>query len=388
MRRSMKLGFAAIMVAVLIWAFGGSAMAFHESTGLVCNLCHTMHYSQDGGVPTNGSNGPNPYLLLKDNKTDLCLICHATNASGENYLVTATNELAPAVFDAPQDSPGGDYDNVNAVGGALGGSMTKGHNPYGYPSSGGPVIEPDTTLADTGVPVPPGADGEEMWEWSCLSCHRPHKDTGLADSDVRATYDYRLLRKHLKGPHATPGTYTDVSTALDDAGMLTATLTTAPAGLANVDAETATNHNVYYVSVTGGTKGLGLWCGGCHSNPDSTGDPGTGFHGGAKSDSDVGDVTETYWIRHPTATVLPDPATGSINDNYGNTYIPTLPLETADGTAGTGANWDTTDSADEQVFCMSCHRAHATEYGDAVRWDSNAANPGVGCQKCHNIGAP
>ena len=374
--RSVKLGFLVLMAMALAFAFGGSALAFHSEAGLICSLCHTMHNSQNGSPMVTAADGDmdgaaQPHLLLYENKSELCLSCHSLNdaVNGEN---------PPDVYTNAQATPGGDF----AL--AATGNTTKGHNPWHIDGAGG-TIDDDEVMTDgaggvagSGKNIAPGS-AVALWEWSCLSCHRPHKDTGLADSDIRATYSHRLLRKHVKGPNidASGADYEDVSTALDDANMIQADLIAANV---NTDAETALNHNVYEVT-TLGTQGFGQWCGACHSNPD---DAGTGFHGAVVGDDDVGNGTD--WIRHPTATIL----NADLAGNYGLTYNPAIPLEVTDA-----AELDAKDDvamADPyasyaQVSCLSCHKAHASAFADATRWDM-AGPSGVddNCNKCHGIG--
>jgi predicted CXXCH cytochrome family protein len=36
-----------------------------------------------------------------------------------------------------------------------------------------------------------------------------------------------------------------------------------------------------------------------------------------------------------------------------------------------------------EVFCLSCHRAHASQFQDAMRWDYN--NSAQGCLECHTF---
>ncbi len=351
MKRTMKLGFLALMVAALAFAFSSSSMAFHESTKLICSKCHTMHGS-GGGTPEQ--------LLSEANKTVLCLVCHASN-----YPVAypvGDDEYAPNVHssgEGVQDTPGGSYADSGTE--AL---QANGHNPSGFPAdppAASPLIEVDTTLTQ----IPPGATA--LWEWSCLSCHRPHKD----DNDTAprtATYEYRMLRKHVKGPSAAGAdTLIDVSLALglDDDHEVTPLANVG----ANVNAEAPTKHNVYFMDST--NTGFGEWCGGCH----------TDFH---DSTQDVDD----NWIRHPGQQLLE-----ALGANYVVTtppYDPSVPVQVNSGagleTNSSAFNGGITTTTDLQVTCLSCHKAHATEYPNLVRWDLTEPNAG-NCNKCHAKGS-
>jgi hypothetical protein len=43
----------------------------------------------------------------------------------------------------------------------------------------------------------------------------------------------------------------------------------------------------------------------------------------------------------------------------------------------------TTVAANNQVFCLSCHKAHGSDQPFSTLWDYGSANP-AGCQQCHN----
>ena len=78
MKGAINLGFLTLIVAALAFAFGNSAMAFHQAAELVCMACHTMHASENGSpagvIPANGfaaapasgvTPGGNPKLILR-----------------------------------------------------------------------------------------------------------------------------------------------------------------------------------------------------------------------------------------------------------------------------------------------------------------------------------
>lgn len=353
MREITKPGFLAFMILVLAFALGSSVMAFHDAATIKCMACHTMHASEDGSpaniTSANGFDaadgsltGPVAHLLVQANKTDLCLACHSTNKQmGSEYAPDVYNVTAGYV------SPGGDYDLV----------QENAHNPY---FATGGTIDQDTTFPTNS---PPGNTGT-LWEWSCCSCHRPHKDV-TATGD-KGTYAYRLLRKQLKGVGAA-----DVYTPVDTALSLGDTHKVWPLadGSGNFNAEADGSHNVYLVDPVNNTdEGFGAWCGGCHG----------GFHGltAEKSGSD--------WIRHPTY----QPLGTVIGPNYTSTYDPAIPVE-VNGSAGlTKATVAlTSQNSNAQVFCLSCHRAHGAE-ANIVRWDSTeAAGVGTRCNKCHKKGS-
>ncbi len=340
MRASTKLGLLAATVGLMMLAISVPSImaetgAFHDATNLQCNKCHTMHYSEKGAVPTeaNGfgmdadTGGPFKQLLLKKNVTDLCLACHSDPTKG------------PDVFSATIETPGGDF-NYSAT------TDTKGHNPGGVSGNASATLPLDTTLPD--ALTPPG--GTQLTRWTCVECHDEHGDTSAA-------FMFRnLLKNGLTGSNFVAGD-------TEESNIWNGTT-------ANV-AQSATNHNVYKTGTTiGDTVGFGKWCSTCHGT----------FHGGS-GDTDINDGSD--WIRHPTAEPLP---TAYITA-YGTTSDYTYPLETNNTGASTSTEWTLTQGS-EAVTCLSCHKAHATNYANATRWDNAAASgSGTGCNKCHAKGS-
>ncbi len=130
-------------------------------------------------------------------------------------------------------------------------------------------------------------------------------------------------------------------------------------------AQLATNHNDY-------KSGFPQWCAGCHGSYSGVGN--AGIHNTSAGPSP--------WLKHPTDFTL----TAAAQTNYGVNTDYRIPLMNAayaniaaEEPIGTG-----------KVFCMSCHKAHATVNNDSCRW-SNAAGQTYGaavanCQRCHNKG--
>jgi predicted CXXCH cytochrome family protein len=139
-------------------------------------------------------------------------------------------------------------------------------------------------------------------------------------------------------------------------------------GSANVE-QSDTNHNVYKGDIGNKEVGFGKWCATCHPY----------IHGANKSDPEVGDGES--WIRHPTATLL----SSDIINAYGGKSSYLYPLETASGDAVV-TDTHTLVDGENGVTCLTCHKAHASEYPNALRWEympEQQLTPGVGCKKCH-----
>ncbi|MBI2930241.1 MAG: hypothetical protein HYY16_01200 [Planctomycetes bacterium] len=346
MRGTRLLRIAGGLPAVVLLALSppAFAQAFHEPGSLICSQCHTMHYSEDGAVPTNAdAGGPFGGLLLRSSATSLCVACHSESGSNATFSWAGSTPPKVIVTGGGNQLPGGNFNNVMA-----GGNSDRGHS---LNSSG--------FLAEA-VANGPGGGGSPYPTTSlqCTSCHDAHGPTGAADPNV---FQYRNLKKTVNS--------TDVSAAVSSGNTEEATLVTAGV-LANQNGLTfsATNHNVYR-----GT--IGAWCGGCHGT----------FHGD-NTDSDI--FFGGRYIRHPTDQAL----LAAYVTAYGTTaadddYDPNLPVVAPVGVGTTGALWSVTVA--HRVFCLSCHKAHATDQANSIRWDTSSGSGGTDnargkCGECHN----
>ena len=372
MTKTMKLGFLALMVAVLALAVGGSSMAFHEADELKCMSCHTMHASENGSAagvtPTNGFDGApaggvtpggNPFLLVDDSITDLCLGCHSEGGAASPFY-DVDGDKAPHVMSASGTQvpalPGGDYYNSNLPHG-ISGIGARGHNPY-YTAGGvsSLLMWDDKNLTDDRFP--PGGS-TTLGRWDCVACHAPHQN------DVSTLYgtanpNFRMLWSQSAGQGSGPITIT----ALE--GNLTAD-------------ESDLNHSAY-------RGNFSQWCAQCHGN----------YHNDNASNT-----------IHPSGELLPSVMVSVYNSNPSPDptarYSYLVPFE--DPNAGTG-DFDAPTNF-PRVMCMSCHRAHASSttaeapnidvYNDdptlinntrnITRWDmERASGSGLGCNKCHDKG--
>lgn len=431
--------FAAPAMAIdsqLPGAAGVNTLQYHSYDGLVCGDCHTLHNSEDGAaVALDG--GPNKELLKRGNWTDMCLSCHM---QGQNTSATAalpdvadTGWIAPIVMTldgvdpAGVAMPGGDfyYSNINEK---------MGHNPaYSAGEVGGTassvMMAADSVLGD----VPPGGiiDGDD--EWGCHSCHGMH-------SRFSSSYTaWRQVQRKVNGK-VVSGDVTGfgVETAAGNKGMTEASFEPIKSnsrgdvqGTLYVDTradgnpvegaslfadESDTNKNVY-------RGGFSSFCAACHGD----------FHGGNGEAENVANANtnpdaDGRWMRHPTNIVMADKnTTGLGSRKYGtNSYTAQVtnsqgtspnpegydwryPLIQADGdftvtVAGTGVTVPDASLDTSRLSCLTCHKAHATQYENMTRWDatghafiadgaldmngiaSNGDNPAFGCGKCHQKG--
>lgn len=432
---------------------GVNTAQYHSYDGLICTDCHTLHGSEDGAnVVAGGWAGGDGYreLLKKGDWTDMCLSCHKqgfnTAGSADLPSVVQSGWVAPIVMTTDGVGPGGismpagDFYYSNGNAGAQ--SYKKGHNPA-YSKQAGAVPAVVTSLLMAADPVlfanPPGgaiADGE----WSCHSCHGMH-------SRFSSGYTaYRQIKRTVnnikiagKTDTAAAGTETYTGPAENTAAGYEAITSNTrgdlgATGLVYVDKRgdggalqgadllavySDTNKNVYQ-------GGFSSFCSACHGD----------FHGG-NGEVEGTDNAKTHvggaWIKHPTNLDMNN--TG--NRKYGmGTYKATVsnaeginvnpsgydfryPLVKANNVftvTSTVANASdpTTLATTDRLMCLTCHKAHASEFENMTRWDTNAHafladgsadvegwtfdgtnmvqgvsvgdNPAYGCGKCHQKG--
>ena len=112
--------------------------------------------------------------------------------------------------------------------------------------------------------------------------------------------------------------------------------------------------NVVYKS------GISEWCGACHGQ----------FHGRTSSQEGVG----SPWFRHPQDQTI----SGSRHADYAgwsSTIVNRVPV--------LSPNDDSIPSTDDQIFCLSCHKAHGSANRAALFFSDGATLTST-CQQCHN----
>ena len=325
---TMKNVFFAVMVAVL--AIG---MAYGTADAAVsgqCANCHTMHNSQNGAAVTTGSTS----VLLKGG----CIACHAAGTSSLTTLrVDETN---------PGTQAGGSFKQTGSTGSSR-------HDVATLTTDGTLTVVP----GKTGAPIQ-----LNVGELTCAGvkgCHGKHDATNGADE-----------LGSIKGAHHDKtGTVlgfrmlwygTDAATATQIAGKGSADFEKASAG--------AGNHNVYAADNGTTRVGISSFCANCHG----------AFHGTGNTNP------SSPFQRHPTDNLL-SAASGwtmaSVTVDYVNNPFS---FESVSGMATTAA-YTTTNA---KVSCISCHRAHGTQYADLLRFDYSAQSAGgggtTGCLGCHH----
>ena len=390
---------------------------YHTYDGLTCDDCHTIHNSRNGAPVAGG--GPYKSLLTQPTATDVCLQCHLWPASSAFK--------APAVMTFTGINPGtiafpaGDFYWSQQ-------NPAMGHNPGKTLGVQSAFMPSDSVLNQS----PGGIFTTD--DWDCTTCHDPHNRFG---ADVAA---WRQLRRKVNGVvHTGDDTVAfGVETFGGDQGPTAAgfepILSNSRGDIVGTDynntradgnpiegadlfrVEADTNKNVY-------RGGFSSFCAACHGD----------FHGGNGEAENVANANTNVdgdgrWMRHPTNIVMADKTTtGLASRKYGTgsyTAVVTnsqstspnpdgydwrypLVQSAADFTlrfniSGVGITDATLDTS--RLSCLSCHKAHATQYENMTRWDttshafiqdgvadlnglpSDGDNPAYGCGKCHQKG--
>lgn len=342
-----------------------SLSSVYALTG-VCSGCHTMHASQDGVAGT-----PNDVLLNDD-----CLGCHSNGGSSK-----ILNNVPQVMHTGTDDLAGGNFNYLSTA-------DNRGHN----------II--DLANPDDVLDIPPGGDwgahasvaaAGGLIDDSKLTCAGTNGCHGFRDWTGGAPLN---SLNSLKGAHHKNISTDNISTADDNynsyrflRGVKGYENNVAGSEWQNVD---ATHHNEYLGSTTppDPTNCIGCHHGGVSGDIQPQSNTMSGFcgtcHGNFHLLDGIGGSFTSPFVRHPTDVVLP--ATGEYAAYL--TYKISAPVARA--AVPSSISGSVTPGSDI-VMCLSCHKAHATEFPDMLRWDmtgmvvgtTDPAFAGTGCFACH-----
>ena len=351
-----RLGF----IIILLMVINSSAPATVSGP---CSNCHTMHNSQDGSAMSTTAD-PMENLLV-----DSCVGCHSS--TGTETIVDLNGSQIPIVYNT------GAYPAKPLAGGNfyhVANDDAYGHNVWGISDQDAILdLPPGTTVTCGGGPTATSchhslaadpALNQSVFATGkngCEGCHQHVKhhslDPASGQPETAESGWFRGLGGHFGGGNAlrVPGIEAD-------------------------DWEhtpSAANHNVYsgrdddYERFTIDPKvpTITAYCVGCHQKIHNH------WQDGMMNDPD------SLWIRHSTDRLLPE--TGEYGDyNPVTNYNPTVPVGWTDITNPTRAT--------AVVTCLSCHRAHGSQYPDMLRWNyadmvaGGSAATDSGCFVCHS----
>jgi hypothetical protein len=303
-----------LLVSMLFLAGFSSVMAFHDEGVADCGGCHTMHNSQDGALVDPDSASGNAYLLIDATPSDTCLSCHA--AYGQRSSDGSTRGPGGDFYWMTQtftwSAHGHDYNSYG---------REHGHNvdSPGY----GLVVEPVMTEAPGGT--------YDIDYLGCNSCHDPH-----GNENFRLLYGIGDTAAN----YPTGYSFTEAAPVADGNSRRT--------NIGDSGEELHGQHTAY-------TSGMSDWCANCHAGMHS--DMTTNLvH---PTDVSIGSTNSTTYNGYVT--------TGDFTGGaYATAYLPLVPFEDSANTTSSL----TGTTASSKVMCLTCHRAHASPYRDATRWDT------------------
>lgn len=395
-KKTLRIVFLCILMLLFVFAYAQAKI-----TNNTCSNCHTMHNSQNATSMRGGSgrvigfgegacldchSSTRAVLLRLD-----CLGCHAKELNTNNKISAEGWPQIALNTGIGGSSPylaGGNYKYVFTIP-PYGDEY--GHNVHGFGS--GNINNPDGNIGytppgydsnydpSTTGGFQPGAGSEAIMCAGQNGCH------GNRDSTIPYI---AMKRTH----HADDAMLKFGSIAEGQQGGGTGGADTIAAGksyrfLYNVhggeDSDwqatlSATDHNEYkgqtYASrplgsgQTWGTiETISQLCAECHGY----------FH----ASDEITNTTGSPWKRHPTDAVIPASGEYASYTAY-STQAPVarfaIPIPSSSASVNPGTN-------DAIVMCLSCHRAHASEFPDILRWDYTTMIAGGGgsggCFTCH-----
>ena len=309
-----------LLKITLILAVGlgaNAALAFHDGGVAECAGCHTMHNSQDGALVDSAHPTGNAYLLASGNASDTCLSCHA----GYGQFAGGTGF-----------GPGGDfYWLTKTFTWTAHGTVTSAGDSHGHN-----VISPARGLIqDATLNQAPGGTFLSQY-LGCTSCHDPH-----------GNQNFRILYGTANGPVYNGGRYDFDAEAPLAKGNSRRTI------LGGGGNETNSDHTIY-------KSGMSEWCANCHTNFHSDNTTNFVHPTGEEMGSTVAAAYNAYISTDQI--VGGDPATS---------YWGLVPFEDVQVDLDVADPQNATAGPDgqDQVMCLSCHRAHASPFQDIARWD-------------------
>ena len=366
--KALKLSLVIMAAALLTMGLSGMAYAFHDGGVANCESCHTMHNSiGDATVVPGGTQFTGVANLLKNgDQSSTCIACHSALAtatvSGKNVF---TQSLAAGV--APVNyTPGGDFAWLTKSYSTSTPSSRYGHN----------VVAKDFTLsADATLTKAPGGSYLAS-NLSCISCHDPHPKARI---DINYNIVYPTIGQ-VGLPIYKSGSYGDAPTTAEAVGTYrllggigyvpksvgtpifanNPPVAVAPSSYNRK--ETSTDTRVAY-----GT-GMSEWCANCHGQIAAN-DVATHFIHPASSTAVLGSTITTNYNAYKKS--------GDLSGTQATSYTSLVPFE--EGLGLSAANIATLKThaagstagptgADENVMCLTCHRAHASGFPYITRW--------------------
>lgn len=360
----MKSAFVVFAATLLAVGMLSTTQAFHDGGVAECIGCHSMHTPDPAGYS----------LLNNQDASSTCLDCHIADAGfevGSSYHIATAEALMPAGTAPGNLTPGGDFGWIKKDytwtvpwGSQSEDGDTHGHNIIAGGYSYAADSRPENATA-------PGGTYPNS-QLACSSCHDPHgryrrlEDGTIATAGAPTEGSGSYASSHVPGPGEAVGVYRLLAgNGYNTDGV---TFTGVPVAVApdeyNRPEDTTQTRVAYGYNDAGGHVGWADWCGTCHGDFHSSGN-----------------------YVHPTDDVM-----SGVVTNY-NSYVKTADLTGSSTTSflsltpfarggAAGSDYSAlaaqalSDDSDlsgpvgaDLVTCLSCHRAHASGFEYAIRWN-------------------
>jgi predicted CXXCH cytochrome family protein len=374
-----------------------STGTFHAGGVAACDGCHVMHNAK-GGVARSTrvapwTNAVPAFLLQGSDQSSTCLICHGdpgANDPTKPYVIAQTGGATAAA--TMNYSPGGDF-------GWLIGTASRGER------SGHNVVALDFGIAaDQGMRVAPGGTFPVVQTgvaaFACSNCHDPHGRYRM-ELDTATTWKWTGPVTGngvtaITQPIYSSGSYGNPPKAdaavgayrlLAGYGYSPASAIANPLPFANNPpvAVAPTGYNHVETAAAGGEvrvaygSGMSEWCQNCHTN----------IH----MDNYTSGAMGATGLKHPAGNnAVLKPGQFTVYNSYVSSgkftgtanYTSLVPFENARkisrnltdlanlrsaATGGADAAGIFVASAQSNVMCLSCHRAHASAFDSMIRWN-------------------
>lgn len=328
------------------------AHPFHSGGVGDCEGCHSLHSSPGAPAPapeddSGAASATSPLLAGKD-PGSTCLRCHSETGAVHNVF----DETGSAY------TPGGDFAWLKKT--------------FRWTDDGQSHLSPGESHGHSVVAVefglvPDGRLSAAPWgtyqasAMSCISCHDPHgrisgNAAGGAPIGGSGSYGDTPPNGTIAGNYRLLG---GVGYAGGGSGSGTPFVQPAPVAVANrADwRETDTNHPAY-------GSGMSEWCANCHPNMESDG-TGKGKSHPAGNNVKLGSSIVSAYNAYVK--------TGDLSGSRATAYLALVPFErgTDDRSLLDPSSTEGPDSK-ANVMCLTCHRAHASAFPNAGRWDFRA----------------
>jgi len=349
-----KLSLILVAAVAVMFALSGTSFAFHSGGVAECTGCHEMHNAK-------GTN-----LLQGTDDSSTCLICHGEAGQSSYHVLTPDSQM-PAGTAPLNMGPGGDFgwlkkDYFFAVRGAPNTELGQTHGHNIIAADNGLTVDTDNPTAPGGV-YPSGS-------LACTSCHDMHGQgryltTGVYAKTGQAIYtsgSYGSLPSVAASGNYATGVYRLLRGGGDTVDGVTFS-TNPPVAVVN----STYNRSEFYTQTRAAYgSGMSDFCGTCHPDMHST----VGILRHPQGQTMSGKVIGNYnfYVKSGSMTgVAASSYLSLVPFEEGLTYS-TANVNTLKGHAVTNDSQLSGPPATAMVMCLSCHRAHATGFGDMTRW--------------------